>query len=480
MALNRAFYSFSVFVFAVFAVIHLVQGINYFLIGQQIYAVSIFFSWYIFQSCLIFLASFVYINYFYFKKYIAAFWAAVANAIAGLVQFVVFVGLLTGKREWVSLYIPIELLLLVTITLLGLILIFSNAGKRPWLKFVGIYYVIIGVILMAVGIWYLNSVTTVVLSVLEQTTKWAFLLGFIGPVMMMMNFLEEKKELRSEDSVPSRKSEDLIVIIQPIVMLAALFFSLKVTGESISKYSWEKNLARKSKEWEKVWAARTFVDTKGDTLKYQLIHPENFDSTKTYPMVVCLPYGGGIEGSPAAQYLLEQSHRKQYPSFLFVPFCPNGSGWGGIPNYPTMDTLVFESIESVEKEFKEIDSNRVYITGVSRGGYGSWHFISLRPDLFAAAMPVCGGGDPKLATNMVDVAVWAFHGEDDPNVPVSGSRDVIAAIKKSGGNPKYTEFSGAGHNIWHYVTTTPGVFEWMFEQEKSVSSEQPAASNDEL
>jgi predicted peptidase len=73
---------------------------------------------------------------------------------------------------------------------------------------------------------------------------------------------------------------------------------------------------------------------------------------------------------------------------------------------------------------------------------------------------------------MVNVAVWAFHGENDRNVPVSGSRDVIEAMKRSGGNPKYTEFDGAGHDIWNYVVTTPGVFEWMFEQRKAMSNEQ--------
>ena len=122
-----------------------------------------------------------------------------------------------------------------------------------------------------------------------------------------------------------------------------------------------------------------------------------------------------------------------------------------------MDTLVFESIEALESELKEIDVDRIYVTGVSRGGYGSWHFISLRPDMFAAAMPVCGGGDPNVPPNIVDVDVWPSHGEDDPNVPVSGSRNIIAAIKKSGGNPKYTEFEGAGHDTWDYVTKTPGV-----------------------
>lgn len=183
-------------------------------------------------------------------------------------------------------------------------------------------------------------------------------------------------------------------------------------------------------------------------------------------MVVCLPYGGGVEGAPPAKLLLTETNRKKYPAFLFVPFCPKGSGWGGIPNYPTMDTLVFESIEALQTEYAAINADRIYVTGVSRGGYGSWHFISFRPDMFAAAMPVCGGGDPALAANIVDVDIWAFHGEDDINVPVSGSRDMIEAIKKYGGNPKYTEFEGTGHDIWGYVTKTPGVLEWLFEQKR--------------
>jgi predicted peptidase len=251
-----------------------------------------------------------------------------------------------------------------------------------------------------------------------------------------------------------------------IALFATLFLGLKLTGETVARLSSDREQARKEKEWEKVWAARTFVGTDGETLKYQLIRPLDFDPNKKYPMVVCLPYGGGVEGAPPAKLLLTQENRRKYPAFLFVPFCPKGSGWGGIPNYQTMDTLVFESIEAVEREFKEIDANRVYVSGVSRGGYGSWHFISLRPDLFAAAMPVCGGGDPSLAANAVDVAIWAFHGENDINVPVTGSRDMIAMIKKSGGNPKYTEFEGAGHDIWGYITKTPGVLDWLFEQKR--------------
>ena len=97
-----------------------------------------------------------------------------------------------------------------------------------------------------------------------------------------------------------------------------------------------------------------------------------------------------------------------------------------------------------------------------------WTAASLapNPDLFAAAVPVCGGGNPQLASTITDVDVWAFHGEKDRNVPVENSRSMIDAIKKSGGSPKYTEFSDAGHNIWDQVMNTPGLLDWLFAQEK--------------
>jgi hypothetical protein len=468
MPLNRSFYSFAVFLSGLHSVIIFIHALIFFLIGRQIYSLSIFFPWYLFYSVISILMSLVFLNYFHLKKFTSAFWAGCVSISAGVFQLVTFFGAFMDAKAWMNIFMLAQLVSMGTTILFGLTLIFSNAGKRYWLKFTGIFFLLVGLVLMTATVWYLNSSAIDKLSTLDQYLRWASLISFLAPIMIMMNFLDEQKQLRPghKDSVPSRTSEKLIAVIQPIAMLATLFFALKLASETATKISWERNLARQEKEWEKVWGARTFTRTNGDTLKYQLIPPQDLDSTETYPMVVCLPYGGGIEGSPAAKFLLTEINRKKYPAFLFVPFCPNGTGWGGIPNYPTMDTLVFESIEAVEKEFSGIDVKRVYVTGVSRGGYGSWHFISLRPDLFAAAMPVCGGGDPNLAPNMVDVAVWAFHGENDRNVPVSGSRDMIQGIRKSGGDPKYTEFSGAGHDIWHYVTTTPGVFDWLFEQKR--------------
>jgi hypothetical protein len=469
MPLNRNFYSFAISISSLYAVIALIQGIIYFLLGQQAYSLAIFFSWYLFGNGLSLLGAFIILRYFHLKTFYLAFWTILFVTIASLIQFSVGFGTFMGMRELANYYMSAHMLVVGANILFGLALIFSVAGKRYWLKLTGIFSVLSGAVLMTAAIWYFDSTLAEKLLVLEKIYKWPSLLGWIGPALMMMNFLSEQKQLRLEGdgSSSSQTLDSLMTVTRVIALFAALFLGLKFTTEALTRLSWDQNLERKEKEWETVWGARTFAGTDGNTLKYQLIKPLDFDPSKKYPMVVCLPYGGGIEGSPAAKLLLNEINRKKYQAFLFVPFCSKGIGWGGIPNYPTIDTLVFESIEALESEFNEIDVNRVYVTGVSRGGYGSWHFISLRPDLFAAAMPVCGGGDPNLLTpNIIDVDVWAFHGENDINVPVSGSRDMIAAIKKSGGNPKYTEFEGAGHDIWGYITKTPGVLDWMFEQKR--------------
>jgi hypothetical protein len=466
--MTRTFYSLAVFTTGLHTALYVIQGIVYFLVGHLIYTLDIFFRWYLLYNVLIFLGLFVYLKYFRQKNYQLPFWTLLVNLVAIVFSFVVFVGAISGKTSWVRLYMVAETISLLTGILFGLALIISEAGKRRWLKLTGIFFAITGVALMVPSVWYLNSNAPDKAVTLETIVQWILLFSFPGPLMMLLNFLDEKKQLPPHDAnLPLPVTgENWINAIKFISVLLTLFLSLTLAGQAVARLSFESKLVQQTKHWDKVWGAQTFASARGDTLRYQLITPQDYDSATTYPMVVCLPYGGGIEGAPPAKFLLEEANRKKYPSYLFVPFCPNGIGWGGIPNYPTMDTLVFDAIESIEQEMGSIDADRVYISGVSRGGYGSWHFISLRPDLFAAAMPVCGAGDTTMAGNVIDVAIWAFHGENDHNVPVRGSRDMIEAIKKSGGNPKYTEFEGAGHDIWNFITKTPGSFDWLFEQKR--------------
>lgn len=203
-----------------------------------------------------------------------------------------------------------------------------------------------------------------------------------------------------------------------------------------------------------------------------LIKCTDYDPKKKYPLVVALPYSCWIDNTrqidacPMAKWLSSQENKRKYPAFVFVPRCPPQTGWGGVANTPSIASLAIEAIVSLDKIYP-IDWQRRYISGVSRGGYGSWHMIGLHPKLFAAAIPVCGEGDPGQAKKMISVSIWAFHGAKDVNVPVSGSRDMVAALQKAGGHPRYTEYPDGGHGIWEAVVETPGLLDWLFAQKRA-------------
>lgn len=169
-----------------------------------------------------------------------------------------------------------------------------------------------------------------------------------------------------------------------------------------------------------------------------------------------------------AKWLATDENRRKYPAFVLVPQCPPHTGWGGVANTPSIDPLAAEAILALDRNFS-IDPKRRYITGVSRGGYDSWHLIGQHPELFAAAIPVCGEGNPEQAQRMKSVSVWAFHEAKDMNVPISGSRDIINALEKVGGAPRYTEYPHAAHGIWEEVVKTPGLLDWLFAQKQDDS-----------
>jgi predicted peptidase len=125
--------------------------------------------------------------------------------------------------------------------------------------------------------------------------------------------------------------------------------------------------------------------------------------------------------------------------------------------------LTMALVASLETEYP-VDTNRLYVTGLSMGGYGTWDAIQRFPAKFAAAVPVCGGGDATAAKAIAKVPVWAFHGAKDTAVKPERSRDMIAALKAAGGAPKYTEYPDVGHNSWVNAYNTPELYEWMFAQ----------------
>ena len=245
----------------------------------------------------------------------------------------------------------------------------------------------------------------------------------------------------------------------------------------------------KAPETAQLFEARTYVSIPGDTIPYRLLKPLVYDPQKKYALVVCLSGSGGrgtdnvkqIAGCWPAQVLSRQENRKKYPCFLFVPQCPPGADWGasfserqkeqwvqaGYPLRPSIESFVFAIISLLEKEFS-IDPDRRYVTGQSMGGTGSWHYILTYQQMFAAAIPICGGADPDLGQMIIDTPIWAFHGQKDDIAPVDLSRDMIKAIKEAGGNPRYTEFPDANHFSWPLAYDTPGLLDWLFNQKRSI------------
>ena len=154
--------------------------------------------------------------------------------------------------------------------------------------------------------------------------------------------------------------------------------------------------------------------------------------------------------------------------FLIASQCPAGRQWAlsstsSAEHQP--GALVLDLIEESCKEFP-IDKNRIYLTGLSMGGYGTWNLLAEKPDLFAAGMPICGGGDVKTAEKLVKIPLWVFHGDKDNAVKVELSRNMVKALEEAGGKPKYTEYAGVGHDSWTKTYADEKVLDWLFAQKK--------------
>ncbi len=205
-------------------------------------------------------------------------------------------------------------------------------------------------------------------------------------------------------------------------------------------------------------------DTQHNSLAYRLMAPANVKSGRRYPLVVFLHGSAEVGDDNQAQLrgfpeqMAETAWRIQMPCFVLAPQCPEESQWTNLGDELT------ESIRGVMAQHP-VDPRRVYLTGLSMGGYGCWMLASKEPDLFAAVVPICGGGDPTWAKRLINVPIWAVHGDADETVAVEQSRTMIDAIREQGGHPSYTELKGVGHNSWTQTYRDPvGVLKWMFEQ----------------
>jgi predicted peptidase len=222
------------------------------------------------------------------------------------------------------------------------------------------------------------------------------------------------------------------------------------------------------------FAARVYRNAAGETMPYRLFVPPGYNDKKPYPLVLWLHGAGGAGTNNIAQISQDQipgtrtwtqpKIQARYPSFVLVPQNP-GNWVEKLDELGPKMHLVLGMLESLKAEFN-IDASRIYVAGQSDGGYGAWNLITQRPDLFAAAIPICGGGDPRLAGRIARMPIWVFHGRRDEVIPVSESRNMIAAIRKAGGRPRYTEYARLGHELWKQTFAEPQLVPWLFAQQK--------------
>ena len=230
------------------------------------------------------------------------------------------------------------------------------------------------------------------------------------------------------------------------------------------------------------FTAAVWESPNGGRFNYRHRAPDKVESNKKYPILVMLHGAGGrskdnkkqLLDADAIDALAKHGVSSTFESYIFAGQVPPGQQWVDVkwntlehkmPEISDSMRMLFESLDVFIKK-NQVDTSRIYVLGLSMGGYGTWDAIQRRPDFFAAAVPICGGGDKSMAKDIAQVPVWVFHGEKDPVIDVSRSRDMVNSMKAAGGNPKYTEVKGRGHNSHVDVWNNSEVWKWLYHQKK--------------
>jgi predicted peptidase len=257
--------------------------------------------------------------------------------------------------------------------------------------------------------------------------------------------------------------------------------------------------------------SKGYYTYQGVTLPFYFFIPRGYDSSKEYPLVLCL-HGSGekgdnpsaVENNSMAVVWARDSNQTRWPCFILVPQCPTNSSWVhlyGPGSYNTSTIPISTELLAVLHLLDSlttghaVDTSRVYVTGLSMGGFATWDLIARFPDRFAAAIPMSGAGDTSRASLMGKMAIWDFHGALDNVIPVAGSREMMHALEaagdtvvythcrdgdctglpdaviaqkiKSGAMYLYTEYQYGQHGIWDNAYNTPLLMPWFYSKSKA-------------
>jgi predicted peptidase len=222
--------------------------------------------------------------------------------------------------------------------------------------------------------------------------------------------------------------------------------------------------------------AREYQSATGVKLPYRLFVPRSTKRDQELPLILYL-HGSGGAGSDNRKQIsggntlgthtwIEPGAQQRHPAFVLAPQIPENSTWHSTSDKPSPHVAALVELLAELRSELHIDARRVYVVGQSLGGYGAWDLIARNSSLFAAAVPLCGGGDAVRVLSARNVAVWAFHGAKDATVPVSRSRKMVAALRTVNSSVRYTEYPNVGHDVWTRAFRERDLPEWMFAQRR--------------
>jgi len=202
------------------------------------------------------------------------------------------------------------------------------------------------------------------------------------------------------------------------------------------------------------------VITKSIDVDYLLYLPKEYkEENKKFPLMLFL-HGAGERGDDLKKVTIHGPAKlikqgKEFPFIIVSPQCPENQWW----DIDALNVL----LNDIVKRFN-VNEDRIYLTGLSMGGYGTWALALKYPHRFAAIAPICGAGNPVLARTIKRLPTWVFHGANDQVVPIKHSQDMVDALKEVGGNVKFTIYPEAGHDSWTETYNNPELYEWFLKQ----------------